>query len=186
MESIKGKVQRCCQRSYLCKGSKHSLTYHINSRSNNCIGLFLITSVHFSAGATLADSPGHVVESCKITFAMLANPDAALSVVFGNGGVLSAISCGKRLFATQFQLIAGIKHWRLRIAHKIKAKVADWALILLPATSTAALLTIPVLNASPLLSLLQEANFSKPQSVAGAICEYLQHVNAYSILTSQK
>ncbi|GAX77645.1 hypothetical protein CEUSTIGMA_g5088.t1 [Chlamydomonas eustigma] len=48
-----------------------------------------------SEGALLGSSPADVVSKCSITFAMLGDPDAALQVVFGENGVLQAISAGK-------------------------------------------------------------------------------------------
>lgn len=45
-------------------------------------------------GASQADNPKEVVENCQITFAMLADPDAAREVCFGEGGVLEGISEG--------------------------------------------------------------------------------------------
>ncbi|GIL82520.1 hypothetical protein Vretimale_11943 [Volvox reticuliferus] len=48
-----------------------------------------------SEGAQCAETPAAVVESCDVTFAMLADPDAALAAVFGENGVLSAIVPGK-------------------------------------------------------------------------------------------
>ncbi|KAK0589415.1 hypothetical protein LWI29_013995 [Acer saccharum] len=46
-------------------------------------------------GATVGESPAEVVKKCKITFGMLADPPAALSVVFDKGGVLEQICPGK-------------------------------------------------------------------------------------------
>ncbi|KAG2439082.1 hypothetical protein HYH02_006607 [Chlamydomonas schloesseri] len=48
-----------------------------------------------SEGAKMAETPAAVVSSCDITFAMLADPDAALAAVFGDNGVLKGISAGK-------------------------------------------------------------------------------------------
>ncbi|XP_044465113.1 glyoxylate/succinic semialdehyde reductase 1-like [Mangifera indica] len=46
-------------------------------------------------GATVGESPAEVVKKCKITFGMLADPPAALSVVFDKGGILEQICPGK-------------------------------------------------------------------------------------------
>jgi len=46
-------------------------------------------------GAFEASSPRQVVEETDVTFAMLADPEAALAVVFGEGGVLEGTSSGK-------------------------------------------------------------------------------------------
>lgn len=46
-------------------------------------------------GATLGKSPADVVKKCKITIAMLADPDVALSVVFEKDGVLESIGPNK-------------------------------------------------------------------------------------------
>eukprot|EP00198_Chlamydomonas_reinhardtii_P009483 XP_001698820.1 gamma hydroxybutyrate dehydrogenase [Chlamydomonas reinhardtii] len=48
-----------------------------------------------SEGAKMAETPAAVVSSCDITFAMLADPDAALAAVFSDNGVLKGISAGK-------------------------------------------------------------------------------------------
>ncbi|KAG2432149.1 hypothetical protein HXX76_009072 [Chlamydomonas incerta] len=48
-----------------------------------------------SEGAKMAETPAAVVSSCDITFAMLADPEAALAAVFGDNGVLKGISAGK-------------------------------------------------------------------------------------------
>ncbi|EFJ44056.1 hypothetical protein VOLCADRAFT_65267 [Volvox carteri f. nagariensis] len=46
-------------------------------------------------GAQCAETPAAVVDSCDVTFAMLADPSAALEAVFGDNGVLAAIAPGK-------------------------------------------------------------------------------------------
>lgn len=46
-------------------------------------------------GATVAATPRQVVEACPVTFAMLADPAAALAVCDGPDGVLAGISTGK-------------------------------------------------------------------------------------------
>lgn len=46
-------------------------------------------------GAVAASTPAEVVAKCDITFAMLADPQAALEVVFGAEGVLKGLSAGK-------------------------------------------------------------------------------------------
>lgn len=46
-------------------------------------------------GASFGETPAAVVKKCKVTIAMLADPSAALSVVFGKDGVLEEISGGK-------------------------------------------------------------------------------------------
>lgn len=46
-------------------------------------------------GATVAATPRHVVENCPVTFAMLADPAAALAVCDGPEGVLAGVSAGK-------------------------------------------------------------------------------------------
>ncbi|KAJ0113726.1 hypothetical protein Patl1_03209 [Pistacia atlantica] len=46
-------------------------------------------------GATIGESPAEVVKKCKITIGMLADPPAALSVVFDKGGILEQICPGK-------------------------------------------------------------------------------------------
>ena len=46
-------------------------------------------------GATAASTPAEVVSSCVYTFGMLSDPEACLSVVFGDDGVLSAVGPGK-------------------------------------------------------------------------------------------
>ncbi|GLC35117.1 Putative oxidoreductase glyr1 [Pleodorina starrii] len=48
-----------------------------------------------SEGAQSAETPAAVVAACDVTFAMLADPDAALAAVFGENGVLAAIAPGK-------------------------------------------------------------------------------------------
>ncbi|XP_047321865.1 glyoxylate/succinic semialdehyde reductase 1 [Impatiens glandulifera] len=46
-------------------------------------------------GASIAETPAAVVKKCNSTFAMLSDPAAALSVVFGKDGVLEEICKGK-------------------------------------------------------------------------------------------
>ena len=46
-------------------------------------------------GATVADTPAEVTSSCKITFAMLADPAAAREVFFGADGALQGIGGGR-------------------------------------------------------------------------------------------
>lgn len=46
-------------------------------------------------GASLGETPAAVVEKCKYTIGMLADPSAALSVVFDKNGVLEQICDGK-------------------------------------------------------------------------------------------
>ncbi len=46
-------------------------------------------------GAKVAGTPRDVVEACDITFAMLADPQAAQEVCFGDDGVLEGMSPGK-------------------------------------------------------------------------------------------
>lgn len=46
-------------------------------------------------GAHLAGSPREVVETCPVTFAMLADPVAAEAVCFGRDGVLNGVGPGK-------------------------------------------------------------------------------------------
>jgi 3-hydroxyisobutyrate dehydrogenase-like beta-hydroxyacid dehydrogenase len=46
-------------------------------------------------GADIAATPRAVVEACRITFAMLADPAAAEAVCFGADGVLAGIGAGK-------------------------------------------------------------------------------------------
>ncbi|KAH9745550.1 glyoxylate/succinic semialdehyde reductase 1 [Citrus sinensis] len=46
-------------------------------------------------GATVGGSPAEVIKKCTITIGMLADPAAALSVVFDKGGVLEQICPGK-------------------------------------------------------------------------------------------
>ncbi len=46
-------------------------------------------------GATTAETPQAVVESCPITFTMLADPAAARDICFGKYGILDGISEGK-------------------------------------------------------------------------------------------
>ncbi|KAJ4730304.1 Glyoxylate/succinic semialdehyde reductase [Melia azedarach] len=46
-------------------------------------------------GATVGETPAEVVKKCKITIGMLADPPAALSVVFDKSGVLEQICPGK-------------------------------------------------------------------------------------------
>ncbi|GER54996.1 glyoxylate reductase 1 [Striga asiatica] len=46
-------------------------------------------------GATVGKSPASVIKKCKYTIAMLSDPAAALSVVFGEDGVLEQIGSGK-------------------------------------------------------------------------------------------
>jgi len=46
-------------------------------------------------GATLAPSPREVIETCPVTFAMLADPAAAEAVCFGPNGVLEGMAPGK-------------------------------------------------------------------------------------------
>ncbi len=48
-----------------------------------------------SEGAKSAETPAAVVASCDVTFAMLADPEAALSAVFGQNGVLAGVAPGK-------------------------------------------------------------------------------------------
>lgn len=48
-----------------------------------------------SEGVLCAETPRAVVDACDVTFAMLADPDAALAAVFGENGVLSAMASGK-------------------------------------------------------------------------------------------
>merc|ERR1719210_1714927 len=47
-------------------------------------------------GATVADSPKALVESCDFVFACTSDPASARAVVFGENGVLAGISAGKR------------------------------------------------------------------------------------------
>lgn len=46
-------------------------------------------------GALVGETAAAVVAACDVTFAMLADPDAALAAVFGPGGVLEGITPGK-------------------------------------------------------------------------------------------
>ncbi|KAK6163924.1 hypothetical protein DH2020_000788 [Rehmannia glutinosa] len=46
-------------------------------------------------GATIGETPAAVIKKCKYTIAMLSDPAAALSVVFGEDGVLEQIGSGK-------------------------------------------------------------------------------------------
>ncbi|CAN6587103.1 unnamed protein product [Malus baccata var. baccata] len=46
-------------------------------------------------GASVAETPAEVVRKCKYTIAMLSDPSAALSVVFGKDGILEQICAGK-------------------------------------------------------------------------------------------
>lgn len=46
-------------------------------------------------GASVGKTPAEVVKKCKYTIAMLADPPAALSVVFDKGGVLEEMCSGK-------------------------------------------------------------------------------------------
>lgn len=46
-------------------------------------------------GAAVGKSPADVVRKCRVTIGMLADPTAALSVVFDKDGVLEAIGSGK-------------------------------------------------------------------------------------------
>jgi len=46
-------------------------------------------------GARTAPTPRAVIETCPVTFAMLADPEAAEAVCFGPGGVLEGITPGK-------------------------------------------------------------------------------------------
>ncbi|GLJ08884.1 hypothetical protein SUGI_0097580 [Cryptomeria japonica] len=46
-------------------------------------------------GASVGNTPAEVVKKCKYTIAMLADPPAALSVVFDKGGVLEEMCSGK-------------------------------------------------------------------------------------------
>lgn len=48
-----------------------------------------------SEGAHMAETPAAVVSKCHVTFAMLADPEAALAAVFGENGVLAGLSPGK-------------------------------------------------------------------------------------------
>jgi 3-hydroxyisobutyrate dehydrogenase-like beta-hydroxyacid dehydrogenase len=47
-------------------------------------------------GATVAETAKSVIEKCDITFACTSDPASARSVVFGENGVLSGISAGKK------------------------------------------------------------------------------------------
>lgn len=46
-------------------------------------------------GATVGETPAVVVKKCKYTIAMLSDPSAAISVVFGKDGILEEICSGK-------------------------------------------------------------------------------------------
>lgn len=46
-------------------------------------------------GASVGETPAAVVKKCKCTIAMLSDPSAALSVVFGKDGILEEICSGK-------------------------------------------------------------------------------------------
>lgn len=46
-------------------------------------------------GAVAASTPAEVVQQCDITFAMLADPDAALKAALGPGGVVEGVCAGK-------------------------------------------------------------------------------------------
>ena len=46
-------------------------------------------------GAKTADTPAAVVAACGVVFCMVSDPDAALAVVFGPGGVLEGMGPGK-------------------------------------------------------------------------------------------
>lgn len=46
-------------------------------------------------GAVVARTPAEVVKQSEITFGMLADPAAALDVVFGESGILEGMSAGK-------------------------------------------------------------------------------------------
>ncbi|KAK9153322.1 hypothetical protein Sjap_000802 [Stephania japonica] len=46
-------------------------------------------------GASVGETPAAVVKKCKYTIAMLSDPPAAISVVFGNDGVLEQMCDGK-------------------------------------------------------------------------------------------
>lgn len=59
-----------------------------NRNPDRCIPLKKI-------GAHLADSPMEMTASCDITFAMLADPEAAREVCFGKEGVLAGIGGGR-------------------------------------------------------------------------------------------
>jgi len=48
-----------------------------------------------AAGASVAKSPAEAVADADLTLAMLADPEAAAEVVFGDSGVLEAIGAGK-------------------------------------------------------------------------------------------
>lgn len=46
-------------------------------------------------GASVGETPAAVVKKCKYTIAMLSDPSAALSVVFGKDGILDSICSGR-------------------------------------------------------------------------------------------
>ena len=46
-------------------------------------------------GCLVGETPAAVITACDITFAMLADPEAALAAVFGASGVLEGVSAGK-------------------------------------------------------------------------------------------
>lgn len=59
-----------------------------NRTKEKCIALV-------EQGARQGNSPGEVVAQCDITFAMVSDPTAAVSLCFDEGGVLEGISPGK-------------------------------------------------------------------------------------------
>lgn len=76
-----------CARNLL-KSCLFANVYVWNRSADKCAALV-------SEGAVMGATPAEVVQKCDITFAMLADPEAALQVVFGASGVLEGLSAGK-------------------------------------------------------------------------------------------
>eukprot|EP00775_Hariotina_reticulata_P010437 gene10437-10595_t len=72
----------------LLKSGKFSKVLVWNRTLSKCDALV-------AEGAVLASSPADIVQQCDITFAMLADPEAALKAALSPGGVVDGITPGK-------------------------------------------------------------------------------------------
>ncbi|KAK9817270.1 hypothetical protein WJX72_012076 [[Myrmecia] bisecta] len=72
----------------LLKSGKFNRVVVYNRTAGKCIPLV-------AEGAVAAESPADAIQQCDVVFGMLADPEAAVKVVFQKDGVLEAITAGK-------------------------------------------------------------------------------------------
>eukprot|EP00798_Chlamydomonas_sp_ICE-L_P007052 gene7052-147_t len=72
-----------------------SPSFHVSGLERLRNAIWICTAELEVEGCKVAATPSELIQRCDITFGMLSDPDVALSVVFGEGGVLEGAAAGK-------------------------------------------------------------------------------------------